>query len=264
MKINRIYFSPTGSTKKVVRLIAQAWVGESYDIDCSVPDCDYGTYSFAKEELCIIGVPSFGGRVPEIALSYLQRMKAVGTPTVIVTTFGNRDYDDTLLELRDTIRQNGFHVVAAIAAVTEHSIMHQFGTGRPDVNDEKELHEYAKTIKLALERSLELQEPIVKGNTPYRSYSGLPMKPAANKTCTKCGVCAKVCPMQAIPSENPSETDKDRCITCMRCVAICPQHARKLNPALLFAAGQKMKKGCSTPKRNEFHIGDEHDKSSIY
>ncbi|MEG2394101.1 MAG: EFR1 family ferrodoxin [Ruthenibacterium sp.] len=260
MKINQIYFSPTGSTKKVVQLLAQTWIGDGCDIDCSLPagaGCDYSVYSFAKDELCIIGVPSFGGRVPAVMLAHLQQMKAAGTPTVLVTTFGNRDYDDTLLELRDTVRQNGFHVIAAIAAVTEHSIMHRFGAGRPNDNDEKQLRDYAKRIQRALESKTvdNLSEAAVSGSSPYKAFGSLPLKPAASNACTLCGTCAALCPVEAIPADNPRKTDKERCITCMRCVSICPQHARKLNPVVLFAAEHKMKKSCSTPKENSFFLG---------
>lgn len=257
MKINKIYFSPTGSTKKIVNIVAMAWEGSDFDvvdIDCSVPGINYSTYSFAKDELCVIGVPSFGGRVPAIALSHLKQMTADGTPTLIITTYGNRDYDDTLLELQDTLKQKGFRVFAAIAAVAEHSIIRQFASGRPDKNDERELLEYAKRIRQTLEDNPAIEEITVKGNTPYRDFAGLPIKPKANSKCNMCGVCAKLCPMLAIPTDSPNKTDKKLCITCMRCVAVCPKQARKLNPALLFLAGLKMKKICSTSKKNELYL----------
>lgn len=260
MKVNEIFFSPTGSTKSVVRLISSVWAGEPAEIDCSLPDSDYGATGFGADELCIIGVPSFGGRVPAVALERLGRMKAHGTPAVIIATFGNRDYDDTLLELRDALKKRGFHVIAAIAAVTEHSIMRQFGSGRPNAADENELRGYSETIKRAMESGEPLPEVGVKGNMPYRDYSGLPFIPSAGSACNRCGTCAKVCPMCAIPFENPSETDKQRCITCMRCARVCPQRARKINPLMLFAAGRKMKKVCTAEKKNELHLGGEKPK----
>lgn len=253
--INKLYFSPTGNTKTVIELIAGVWKSEQQTLDFSISEKDYSPCTFTTEDLCLIGVPSFGGRVPTVAAAHLAQMKAAATPTILVTTYGNRDYDDTLLELKEIVQQNGFHVIAAIAAVTEHSIMHQFGTGRPDAADQKELLEFAQKIKQHMENGVFLSDVVVKGNTPYREYHGLPLKPGANKNCTKCGVCAKNCPANAIPTEMPSQTLKDRCITCMRCVTICPQHARNLNPALLFVAGKNMKKSCVSRKSNVLFLG---------
>ncbi|MEG0072512.1 MAG: 4Fe-4S binding protein [Raoultibacter sp.] len=258
MKVNRIYFSPTNSTKKVLELISGEWDGEIEDIDISNPHKDYSAYCFAENELCLIGVPSFGGRVPAIALERLVSMKASATPTVLVATFGNRAYDDTLLELKDALSSRGFHIVAAIAAATEHSLMHQYGTGRPNADDQKELKTWARRIKDVLAQGANLPEIEVKGTRPYVTYTGLPLNPSAHNRCTQCGVCAAQCPTEAIPSANPKITDKDRCITCMRCVALCPEGARKINPVVLFVAGIKMKKACVEQKPNELFFEEAH------
>lgn len=252
MKLNRLYFSPTGGTEKVVKLLSDAWDCEKCDLDFSVCDGDYAC-TFGREELCIIGVPSFGGRVPAVALEHLRRMKADGTPAILVAAYGNRDYDDTLLELKETVKQIGFRVIAAVAAVTEHSVMRQFGAGRPDDADRAELLSFGQRIRAS---GASLSEVAVKGNTPYKVYSGIPLKPAANKACNQCGACATVCPVGAIPPKTPSQTRKEACISCMRCISICPQHARKLNRVLLFVAAKGLKAKCTGRKQNELFVGE--------
>lgn len=194
------------------------------------------------------------GRVPTVALDRLCQMKANNTPTILVTTYGNRDYDDTLLELKKELCNKGFKIVAAIASVAEHTIMHQFAKGRPNENDEKEIKEFGRKIKLKIEADEINKDIEVKGNYPYKDYKGLPIKPETSKKCTKCGVCAKSCPTGAISIIAPNETDKNICITCMRCISICPQQARKLNSFLVFAASKKMQKECSVDKKNELYI----------
>lgn len=252
MNFYSLYFSPTGGTKKVMDILSGILAEDCQTIDLSLPDKDYSSYSFTKNDLCLIGVPSFGGRVPGIALEHLKQIKAASASAVLVATFGNRAFDDTLLELKNEMETCGFRVIAAAAAVTEHSIMHQYGTGRPDAEDEKELRNFALRLKEAFTQDKKSTDILVPGNQPYREYKGVPLKPKAEKECTKCRLCASLCPVAAIPKEDPSQTDKDLCISCMRCISVCPNHARTLNKAMLLASGQMLKKACHEKKENQF------------
>lgn len=253
MSYYSIYFSPTGGTKKVMEILTEELPVENR-VDLSVPHTDYSSFYFKPEDICLIGMPSYGGRVPAVALERLKQMQVDKTLAVLVVVFGNRAYDDTLLELKNEAAACGFQVYAAIAAVAEHSIMRQFGEGRPDQQDKAELKKYAETIKNLAEHKEKIKEFQVPGHTPYRKYDGVPMKPKADKTCTHCGICAEKCPVEAIPENAPESVDKDRCISCMRCISVCPQHARKLSKTILFAASQKMKKACSDRKQNELFL----------
>ena len=76
---------------------------------------------FSKEDLCIIGVPSFGGRVPAIALERIKALSGNNATAILITVYGNRAYEDTLIELEDTLIEKNFTCQAAIAAVAEHS-----------------------------------------------------------------------------------------------------------------------------------------------
>lgn len=91
---------------------------------------------------------------------------------------------------------------------------------------------------------------VLPGNRPYRKYGGVPMKPQAGKKCTRCGVCAAECPVGAIFTDDPSKTNAEICISCMRCIAVCPQNARSNSKALLAAGSLMLKKECSVRKEN--------------
>lgn len=258
--INQICFSPTNSTKKVLELLSGVWHKEVNHTDIT----DYAnrekTGEYGDRDLVYIGVPSYGGRVPALALERLRNMKGHQTPAVLVATYGNRDYDDTLLELEEAVIKQGFCPIAAAAVVTEHSIMHQYGTGRPDEKDKEELQSFAGQVRQRLlkasagdpaeeERGLGL-----KGTRPFKEYKGVPLKPSTGKKCTGCGLCAKKCPSGAIHTDNPRITDKDKCISCMRCVRICSNDARSVNKLMLMAAGLMMKSECAGRKNNEFYL----------
>lgn len=254
MNLYQIYFSPTGSTKKVADIMSKTWNCPKIEIDLSNPDIDFSQFTFSTDDLCIVSVPCFGGRVPGVSLSRINQMTGGNAQTIIVVTYGNRAYEDTLIELKNTLKARSFHCIAAIAAVTEHSIMHQFGEGRPNADDESELIRFTDRIRKKLEQNCNLKEIQVPGNTSYRVYTGLPLKPKANKKCSKCGLCATNCPTQAISKANPSSINKSKCISCMRCTSLCPQHARNLNKLALLIASKKMQKVCATPKSNELFL----------
>ena len=253
MNVYTMCFSPTGGTRKVLNLLAGE-LGTSQEIDFSLPGKNYGIYRFERGDVCLVGVPSFGGRVPKRALKNLAKVKADHGAAILVVTYGNRAYDDTLLELRKAMESCGFTVVAVVAAATEHSIMRQYGAGRPDSRDEKELKAMIKPIRKKLLNPKQWKDFFVPGRYPYREYSGVPLKPKVDKRCNKCGVCAVQCPARAIPKNHPFKTNKDRCISCMRCISICPKKARKLDWKMKFLASMMLRKACLKRKPNQLFL----------
>ncbi len=141
-----------------------------------------------------------------------------------------------------------------MAAVTEHSIMRQYGEGRPDKTDRQTLKVMAREIKKKLLKPESWKDFFVPGHYPYKEYHTIPLTPVADRSCSQCGLCAKRCPVRAISRKNPEKTDTDKCISCMRCVSICPQHSRKVNKMMVFAASVKLKKACSGRKNNELFL----------
>lgn len=256
-KVTGIYFSPTGHTREVVQHIADGLHMDAGLHDLTSAEQDVVRRRFSGQELVVVGVPVYGGRVPALAVERMALIQGQQTPAVIVVTYGNRDYEDALLELKNVLEQRRFVVVGAAAIVTEHSIVHEVGENRPDGQDWKQIDSFVGEVKEKLEKleDVSQQERVkVKGKYPYRKYSGIPLKPKGNKDCVSCGFCARECPAQAIDPNHPQKTDKSRCISCMRCVTYCPQQARKVNSLLLKFISAKMRKSCSARRENEFSV----------
>ncbi|MDD3796393.1 MAG: 4Fe-4S binding protein [Lachnospiraceae bacterium] len=254
MKIYEITFSPTGGTRRVSEILTAESAAEIENISLLSNDMDYSTFTFTEEDVCLIAVPSFGGRVPAAAVERIRKMKGNHARAVLLCVYGNRAYEDTLLELKDTVKEAGFLPVAAVAAVAEHSIMRQFAAGRPDEADKNILMDFAKYIWGKIESGEALPEVKVPGNKDYREYGGVPFRPDTDKKCNGCKICVKECPVGAIDAENPGKIHKEKCISCMRCIAVCPQHAKHLNKLMLAGAAMKMAKVFEEKKKNELFV----------
>ena len=266
MKINNLYeihFSPTGGTKEAVDVFSAQWNIPKSIIDLADMNVEFDKYEFYGDDLCVIGVPSFGGRVPAVAVQRIRQLKANNTPAIIIATYGNRDYDDTLVELQEVVENVGFCVVAALAVVTQHSIFPQIATGRPDAIDKSKLAEMAIKIKVHIERANGFNKAKLSGeNKQYKEYKGVPLKPVTSSKCMKCGICANNCPVGAIPLDNPKVTDNEKCISCMRCVRRCPKGARKISELKSSMILMKIKKECQERKDIEIFVNKNIDKNA--
>lgn len=240
-------FSPTGGTSKIAAAIAGARMGKRIDLCGSVEPQQIP----AGAPLLAV-VPVFGGRIPAIAAQRLLNLKGDDNPAIAVVVYGNRAYDDALLELRDILTAAGFTVIAAAAFIAEHSIIRSIAQSRPDADDLAKAVEFGAAVECKLQH--EQTAVNVPGNSEYRPLPQMPATPMVTDACGGCGMCAHKCPVGAIPLTNPRSTDAARCILCMRCISICPRKARILPPPMVEAFTARLSAVASQPKSPEFFI----------
>ncbi len=251
MSVYKVFFSPTGGTKKVADCLCRGFDGDIKEVDLSLREL--GEVNMTADDTAVVAVPSFSGRVPAFAVEALKKINSNGASAVLVVVYGNRAFDDTLIELQDVLLDLGFKCKAAVAAVAEHSIMHCYGAGRPDASDIAELEEFSAKIKDAVaDKSKTSVE--VPGNRPYKQVGKGGLKPFATYECVLCGECSALCPVGAISADDPKSTDEEKCISCMRCISVCPQKARKVDDDLLTALTERLKDACSSRKENELFL----------
>ncbi len=231
------FFSPTGTTKAVIQGIARGIAQPTAElIDLTHVHARQQPLQTSENDLLVVAVPVYVGRVPALLLDWLNAINAQHTPAVIVAVYGNREYDDALLELNHLLIKRGCRPIAAAAFIGEHSFSSSdtpIAVGRPDADDLNQAEMFGNTIKaklLSLSSTDSIPDLIVPGNTPYREKGpGLPTDfIAVSDACTQCGICAESCPVDAIDFEDSSMTDEEKCILCCACIKSCPENARTM------------------------------------
>lgn len=242
-KVWAVYFSATGTTKKVTEYVANA-ISEKIDapidtVDFTIPDARKRSLEFGKDDLVVFGNPVYAGRVPNVLLSFLnENIKADNTCSIPIVVYGNRNYDDALKELIRILNNDGFEIIAAGAFVGEHAFSKVLAAGRPDESDmllaEELAEKAAKRICLSDNKPVEIlcfkDEKSLRPYYQPKDNNGtainiLKVKPKTNDNCNKCGLCAKICPMGSISYEDQSNI-LGICIKCGACIKKCPVEAK--------------------------------------
>lgn len=138
MEIKRVhiaYFSPTGTTKRTLRAVAEGFgCSELSETDWGDPKSRAAILKTGPDELVIAGMPVYYGRIPSLFHEGLP-LRGEGTPFVPVAVYGNRHYDDAVLELKTLGEAAGCVTLGAAAFVAQHCLNPDMGRGRPDASD---------------------------------------------------------------------------------------------------------------------------------
>ncbi len=267
-----VWFSGTDTTKRIVNAIADEiaglWGAERADYDFTLPKMRESGFTAEADDLVVFGTPVYAGRVPNVLLKYLATIRGNGALAIPVVLFGNRNFDDALIELRDILEDTGFHTVAGAAFVGEHSFSRVLAAGRPDEADMKEARGFAKKAAEKIETLSEGAIPVpieVEGTPkPYRGYyqprdrKGTPInilkvRPLTNDNCDNCGICADVCPMGSIDRENVREYT-GICIKCGACIKKCPKQAKYYEDAGYLYHQHELEEGYARRAANSLFV----------
>ena len=271
--VGALYFSPTYTTRTVVETIAKAIRNKMQEkcgrelfyksINVTTPAMRHaqGDLQFSKDDIVVFGVPVYIGRVPNLIRDYFASIKGNGAIGIPVVVYGNRAFDDALIELKDIMHGNGFRCISAAAFIGEHSFSYTLGGGRPDAEDIQKATAYGEEIACRIMEGYLIPDNLqVPGNPyPYQFYNA---KSSQNKSidirkvkpetdpekCNNCGMCAMLCPMGAIDPSNCSLTP-GICIKCCACVKKCKMKAKYFTDPTYLEHKEILEKNFTSPRK---------------
>lgn len=257
------YFSPTGTTKKVLEGITETIGADSVrHIDLTRPEILSKEIPEIKEGLVILGAPVYAGRIPPEAEERFMKLKGKDIPAVVIAVYGNREYEDALIELRDIAVRQGFKPVAGGVFIGEHSFTSEetpLAAGRPDAQDIEIARDLGQKIAArmkAIEKPADIPELAVPGNIPYREHVHHEKTPPEtdNTFCMKCLACVGACPTAAVNFNGEVITNADSCILCCACVKYCPTGARRITNPMIGRIRKWLSETCNERKEPELYL----------
>jgi len=243
-RVHAVYFSPTGTTGKAVTAFAEGTGLPCEKIDLtSLKNRQAFEQSFLKNELVIAGMPVYGGRLPKNLDNFFSGLKGNNTPAAALVMYGNREYDDALIELKIRLEERGFDVIAGAAFIGEHTFSKNIATGRPNADDLTMAKGFGRRMIKEFDRASS-HKLTLKGNYPFVAKGFDPTQPGplttftvitTTENCTQCGLCAENCPWGAIDEDDSTVINSAHCFRCFRCIKNCPVNAKAVKDEKFLA-----------------------------
>lgn len=257
-RVVNLYFSPTGSSRAIGELVGKqiaAKLGCPYEeSNFTQPKGREKAVEADENDALILAFPVYAGRIPRIFSGALrERLDGRGAKAIPLAVYGNRAFDDALVEGADILSDCGCEIIGAIAAIAQHTFAPQIGAGRPDAEDKNRLTEFAADLAARLFAG-NASDPKIPGKRPYLEPKPLPpISPATSDACNYCGICAAKCPAGVIDPEDEHKI-RPGCIICSACVKYCPQKAKSLPPEFLDAARAMLAKTATKRREAELFV----------
>jgi len=235
-----VYFSPTGTTERVIENIARGLNGSlnyRFNITQEAGRKEYKDFTSETKhdvDYWIFGAPVYGGELPPIVVETLAESPSNNQKAISCVVYGNNEIGRALKQLTQILDEYGFSILGAAAFIGEHSFSNMFNIapGRPDQQDLNKAEAFGKSVLSKGSSSSTVSYDSIDDKMSF-STKVLPKKgpnPIVDHSkCTKCLTCVEHCPMGIIDAETIeyiSAEAKELCLGCMSCVKRCPENAR--------------------------------------
>lgn len=244
-----IYSSPAGTTRHAALIIA----GALKEMGSHAHLWDLGKRSDGSEaedhikglskDCCLwIGTPVYAGHAVPSVTGFISRLpEGNGSYAVPFVTWGMVTSGVALHEMGMLLSAKGYVILGAAKIGAVHSMMLQckspLGVGHPDVQDDRMVKNLVEAVSSKIRsgnpqplsmqqlnyQSPKVQEWLQKMNIEVAQKMLPPLKLVEEK-CTRCGICEKECPADAIKLD-PYPRFCDACFLCYNCYHLCEEGA---------------------------------------
>jgi NAD-dependent dihydropyrimidine dehydrogenase PreA subunit len=260
MEINNVislYFSPNNGTKKAVKMVAESIISDNKEeFNLTLKSDRSKKREFHSKDLVIVGFPVYSDRIPSISDEIFKNIKGNNTPVIALAVYGNRDYGDALLELKDSLQNCGFKVISAAAIIAKHCLNTSIASSRPDEKDNEIIKDFVSKTMSKVSKAKDMNsfnDLSIKGSFPYKERKK-PLFPSTNNSCIQCGLCAKHCPVDAIDFNDCRKTNGSICILCGSCINICPTNSRSVDSEAFKESMKKLENNTKNRREIEAFI----------
>lgn len=218
-----VFYSNTGQSVSVAEYLAEKLGYPLFDIEKAEND---------RYENLVLVFPVHCQNIPYVVKAFLKAVQV--KYLTVIATYGKMCCGNVLYEIQRKYRKS-------IAAGAYIPARHAYLDHDADIRDFDCLTPIAEKVKnpSVIQIPKLYKNPFADLFPGLRSRLGLKIYKKAN--CNGCGICAEHCHFQAIKS---GVTDH-KCIRCLRCVTLCPNHALAYKvrlPLKLYLRKKKMNK----------------------
>ena len=244
MKVLILYFSATGNTAKMAKVIEERFAEMGGEVTMS----NMTSYTNRQEKIdlapydaVVFGSPVHSRRAPRVVREWLRTLNGQNKKCSMFFTYGGFGVHPTHYSTREILEEQHFRVVSSAEFLGTHTF--NLGgwkamEGRPDEHDFEVAKAYVeRTYKRftdedesllgELEKTEYTEEQLDSVETSrFKVLTQLPTRDG--EECSMCLDCEELCPTGAMEAES-GEADKEKCIACLACVSSCPEEALKIN-----------------------------------
>jgi ferredoxin/flavodoxin len=244
MKILMVYFSATGNTAKIGKVLANRLAELGAEID----EKDITTLSARNEAIdlrpydaVVFGQPVHSLRAPRVVREWMCTLDGAGKKCAMFFSYGGFKVHPCHESTRQILAEQGFAVVSSAEFLGAHTF--NLGgwkamVGRPNASDFQVAEAYAgkmherftgkdRGILNEQEKTDFTEEQL--DSFELMRFKVLEQLPTRyGEDCSMCMLCEETCPTGAISAET-GETEKAACIACLKCINDCPEGVLKIS-----------------------------------
>lgn len=232
--IKIFYFTGTGNSLRIATAIEEKVLGRGGHVEVfDIAKTNPGQIG-SLEDILLVIYPVYAWGIPHIVASFIENLPQGNNNEVWIVATNGGDHGNGLYMAKNRLEQRGYKVMGGMGIrmpnnyVVSGSIENKQEAQRIIGEGIKRAEECVENIILG--EPTDIGIPNIFKNLFYKiAYGGFNLsrrwmgtKFRIDDKCTKCGYCAKICPVDNIKMGERGPLWEGKCEQCFRCINYCP------------------------------------------